>query len=40
MKMMGMSFTTTSVVTSVEKGPIPASRFEIPAGYKSVPFKF
>jgi hypothetical protein len=40
MNMMGMSFSTTSVVTSVEKGPIPGSRFEIPAGYKAVPFKY
>jgi len=30
---------TTQVVTSVEKGPVPASVFEIPAGYKLVPFK-
>jgi len=39
MNMMGMSFTTSSIVTSVEKGPIPATTFEIPAGYKAVPFK-
>lgn len=39
MKMMGMNMTTTTVVTSVEKGSIPASTFEIPAGYKSAPFK-
>ena len=39
MKMMGMEMKTTQVVTSVEKGPVPASVFEIPAGYKLVPFK-
>ena len=40
MKMMGMNMTTTTVVTSVEKGKIPASVFEVPAGYKAVPMKF
>lgn len=40
MKMMGMSMTTTSVATSVDRAPIPASVFAIPAGYKAVPFKF
>jgi hypothetical protein len=34
MKMMGREMTTTTVVTSVNKGPIPPSTFEIPAGYK------
>jgi hypothetical protein len=38
--MMGMTMTSTTVVTSVEKGPIPASTFEVQAGYKLVPFKF
>lgn len=36
MKMMGKEMKTTRVVTSIEKGPIPASVFEIPAGYKRV----
>ncbi|HYK88021.1 MAG TPA: DUF4412 domain-containing protein [Acidobacteriota bacterium] len=40
MKMMNMEMKTTTVVTSVEKGPIPASMFEVPAGYKQVPMKF
>jgi len=40
MKMMGMSMSTTTIVDSVEKGAIPASTFEIPAGYKAVPMKF
>lgn len=39
MKMMGMNMETTTVATSVEKGPIPASKFEVPAGYKAVPMK-
>jgi hypothetical protein len=34
MKMMGREMTTTTLVTSVDKGPIPPSTFEIPAGYK------
>jgi len=38
--MMGMSMSTTTIVDSVEKGAIPASTFEIPAGYKAVPMKF
>jgi hypothetical protein len=37
MKMMGMEVKTETVVTSVEKTPIPASVFEIPAGFKQVP---
>ncbi|MBI4444538.1 MAG: DUF4412 domain-containing protein [Acidobacteria bacterium] len=40
MKMMGMSMTTTTEVTSVEKGAIPGSVFEIPAGYKETQLKF
>ncbi len=40
MKMMNVEMKTTSVVTSVEKGTIPASTFEVPAGYKQVPMKF
>ena len=36
MKMMGMEMKTTQVVISVEKGAIPPSVFEIPAGYKLV----
>jgi hypothetical protein len=40
MKMMNMEMKTTTVVTSVEKEPIPASTFEVPEGYKQVPVKF
>jgi hypothetical protein len=36
MKMMNMEMKTTSVVTSVDKTPIPASIFQVPAGYKLV----
>jgi len=36
MKMMNMEMKTTSVVTSVEKTPIPASVFQVPAGYTLV----
>jgi hypothetical protein len=39
MKIMNMSMTTTTVVTSVEKGSIPASTFAVPAGYTSTPFQ-
>jgi hypothetical protein len=39
-KMMGMNMVTTTVVTSVSKGAIPASTFEIPSGYTARPFKF
>jgi len=39
-KMMNMVTQTTTVVTSVEKGPIPPSTFEVPAGYKLVPMKY
>ncbi|MBP1607970.1 MAG: hypothetical protein H6Q04_205 [Acidobacteria bacterium] len=39
MKMMDMEMKTTSVVTSVEKTPIPASVFQVPAGYKLVATK-
>ncbi len=35
-KMMNNEMKTTTVVTSVEKNPIAASLFEIPAGYKLV----
>jgi len=38
-KMMGQEMKTSTVVTAVEKGSIPASKFEVPAGYKSVPNK-
>ncbi len=37
MKMMNMEIKNETVVTSVEKAPIPASVFEVPAGYKQVP---
>ena len=33
---MGRSSTSTSEVTSIKSGPIPASAWEIPAGYKQV----
>ena len=36
MKVMGRSMTTTTVVTELKKGPIPASTFEVPAGYQAV----
>jgi hypothetical protein len=36
MKMMDMEIKTTKVVTSIEEGALPASVFEIPAGYKLV----
>jgi hypothetical protein len=39
MKMMNMEMKTTSVVTSVEKTPIPESVFQVPAGYKLVATK-
>jgi hypothetical protein len=38
--MMGRSMTTTTEVTSVQKGAIPPSTFEVPAGYKLVQEKF
>jgi hypothetical protein len=38
-RMMGNEMKTTKVVTSVEKGSIPASVFEVPAGYKLVEAK-
>jgi hypothetical protein len=36
MKVMGKETKTSTVVTSVEKGPIPQSTFERPVGYKLV----
>jgi hypothetical protein len=39
-RMMNMEMKSATVVTSVEKGSIPASTFEVPAGYKEVPMKF
>jgi len=39
MKMMGQSMTTTELVTSVDKAPIPAGTFDVPAGYKLVALK-
>lgn len=36
MGQMNMESKTTKIVTSVEKGSIPASVFEVPAGYKQV----
>jgi hypothetical protein len=40
MKMMNMETKTSKAVTSIEKGAIPASIFEIPAGYKQVNSRF
>jgi hypothetical protein len=40
MKMMNMEMKTTRIVTSVDKSTIPASTFEVPAGYKLVPNNF
>jgi hypothetical protein len=41
LKMMGQSLQTSSEATEVKKGPIPASAFEVPAGYKKAesPYK-
>jgi hypothetical protein len=36
-KMMGQSMTSTTLATSVSRSPIPASTFEVPAGFKLVP---
>ncbi len=38
-KMMGRSMTSTTVTTRVDKSPIPASTFEVPAGFKLVPMQ-
>jgi hypothetical protein len=38
-KMMNMESTTTKIVTSIEKGAVPDSVFETPAGYKLMPRK-
>jgi len=35
-KILGKTSTTTTEVTEIKKGPIPASAWEIPAGYKKV----
>jgi hypothetical protein len=40
MNMMGMAMNTTSEVTSVQKGSVPASTFTVPSGYKLEPHKF
>ncbi len=40
MKVMSMSITTATEVTSVQKGAIPPATFEVPAGYKLVQEKF
>jgi Domain of unknown function (DUF4412) len=39
MKVAGHLITTTAVVKSVDKAPIPAATFDVPAGYKAVPMK-
>jgi hypothetical protein len=36
LQMMGKSMVTTKEATEIKKGPIPASVFEVPAGYKKV----
>ncbi len=36
-KLMDMEIETETVVTSVDKKPIPASTFEVPEGYKQIP---
>ena len=36
MKMMGMESRSTMVVTSVDKGPVAKTTFDVPAGYKKV----
>ncbi len=36
-KMMGQTMTTEMIVTSVDRSPIPAGTFDVPAGYKLVP---
>lgn len=38
-KMMGREMTSTTVVTSVDKTPIPPATFDVPAGYRLVPMK-
>jgi hypothetical protein len=40
MKMMGRSMTTTTEATAIQKGAVPASTFEVPAGYKQTQEKF
>ncbi len=39
MTMMGQTVATTTVITSVDRGAIPAATFQVPAGYKSVPMR-
>ena len=39
-KVMSMSITTATEVTSVQKGAIPPATFEVPAGYRLVQGKF
>jgi hypothetical protein len=39
MKVAGHLITTTTVVKSVDKAPIPSATFDVPAGYKAVPMK-
>jgi len=36
LQMMGKPMVTTKEATEIKKGPIPASAFEVPAGYKKV----
>jgi hypothetical protein len=40
MRMMNVEMKSTTVVTSVEEGPVPAATFQAPAGYLKVPLKF
>ncbi|HEX5474594.1 MAG TPA: DUF4412 domain-containing protein [Vicinamibacterales bacterium] len=37
MNMMGRDMAVTTEVTSIDKGPVPPSTFDIPEGYKKVP---
>jgi hypothetical protein len=37
-KMMGTESKSTMVVSSVDKGPIARTTFDVPAGYKKVDF--
>jgi hypothetical protein len=39
-KMMMVQQQTLTEATDVRKGPIPASAFEVPAGYRKVPSAF
>jgi hypothetical protein len=40
MSMFGKDMSSTTEATSIQKGAIPASTFEVPQGYKLVKEKF